>query len=81
MAMEGVEAVTATAATETQQGGEVRPENFGGRDSVRITAPIAAQQDVDAVAKSLRKAGARAQNSCLNHEYYTFLSCAPIKAQ
>lgn len=42
----------------TPQRREVSAEEFGERDSVRITAPVAAQHDVDAVAKTLRKSGA-----------------------
>lgn len=42
----------------TQQTTELDVTIFGRRDSVRITAPVAAQQDVDKIAKTLRKAGA-----------------------
>lgn len=36
---------------------EVGVGDFGDADSVRITAPVAAQHDLDTVAKVLRKAG------------------------
>lgn len=45
-----------TAAPQPRQ--QVAVGDFGERDSVRITAPVAAQHDVDAVARKLRSSGA-----------------------